>query len=73
MTDTVESDPIHHTQKMQVRFQEIIDHLRADIDKVSEPNLRAMFATAAEVLTGLKKTFSDYEQKREEGWHGVSD
>jgi hypothetical protein len=52
-------DPRHHTQKMQIRLQEIIDHLRGDIGKVSEPQLRAMFETSAEALTGLKKAFSE--------------
>jgi hypothetical protein len=42
--------------------------LRADINKVDEPQVRAMFETAAEVLTGLKKAFSDYEQKDESAW-----
>ena len=32
-----ESDPRHHTQKMKARVQEIIDHLRGDIDKVDDP------------------------------------
>jgi hypothetical protein len=27
-----------------------------------------MFETSAEVLTGLKKAFSDYEQKSESAW-----
>lgn len=48
-------DPRHHTQKMQTRFQEMIDHLRADINKVDEPQLKAMFETSAEVLGGLTK------------------
>jgi hypothetical protein len=68
MATTNESDPRHHTEKMQARLQETIDHLRSDIDKVSEPQLRAMFETAAEVLTGLKKAFSDYEKKNEKAW-----
>jgi uncharacterized membrane-anchored protein YhcB (DUF1043 family) len=62
------SDPRHHTQKMQVRLQETIQHLREDIDKVDEPQLKAMFETSAEVLGGLKKAFSDYEQKNESAW-----
>jgi hypothetical protein len=53
---------------MQVRLQETIDHLRADIEKVDEPQLKAMFETAAEVLSGLKKAFSDYEKKNESAW-----
>ncbi|WP_454849161.1 hypothetical protein [Rhizobium binxianense] len=65
---TSEADPRHHTQKMQRRLQEMMDHLRADIEKVDEPQLKAMFETAAEVLGGLKKAFSDYEQKNESAW-----
>ena len=35
-------DPRHHTQKMQIRLQETMDQLRKDIEKVDEPQLRAM-------------------------------
>ena len=68
MAATIESESHHHVEKMQTRLKETIDHLRSDIDKVSEPQLRAMFETAAEVLTGLKKAFSDYEKKNEKAW-----
>ena len=61
-------DPRHHTHKMMQRLQEDIDQLRQDIDKVDEPQLKAMFETTAEVLGGLKKAFSDYEQKNEKAW-----
>ena len=67
-TATTERDPRHHTQKMQKRLQEIKDHLRADIEKVDEPQLKAMFETAAEVLGGLSKAFRDYEQTNERAW-----
>jgi hypothetical protein len=63
-----ERDPRHHTQQMKARLQEIIDHLREDIRKVDEPQLKAMFETAAEVLAGLKKAFTDYEEKNESAW-----
>jgi hypothetical protein len=61
-------DPRHHTQKMQQRLEEIIAHLREDIDKVDEPRFKAMFETSAEVLGGLVKAFRDYEQKSESAW-----
>ncbi len=64
------SDPRRHTRHMKQRFQEDIDHLRSDIDKVEEPQLKAMFETSAEVLTGLVKALSDYEQKSESAWRG---
>jgi len=65
---TAERDPRHHTQKMQKRLQEIKDHLREDIEKVDEPQLKAMFETSAEVLGGLIKAFHDYEEKNESAW-----
>jgi hypothetical protein len=68
MASAAERDPRHHTQRMQTRLQETIDHLRADIEKVDELQLKAMFETAAEVLGGLKKAFSDYEKKNESAW-----
>ncbi len=61
-------DPIHHTQKMKHRLEETIEHLRADIEKVDEPQLKAMFETSAEVLGGLAKAFSDYERRNEPAW-----
>ena len=45
-----------------------IQHLRDDIGKVDEPQLKAMFETSAEVLGGLVKAFQDYEQKNEAAW-----
>jgi len=63
-----ERDPFHHTRRMQQRLQEVMDHLREDVTKVDEPQLKAMFETAAEVLGGLKKAFHDYEQKNEPAW-----
>jgi hypothetical protein len=61
-------NPRHHTQNMQRRLQEIIDHLREDVEKVDEPQLKAMFETSAEVLGGLVKAFRDYERKNESAW-----
>jgi uncharacterized membrane-anchored protein YhcB (DUF1043 family) len=62
------ADPRHHTQKMRQRLTETMEHLRQDIEKVDEPQLKAMFETSAEVLGGLVKAFRDYEQKNEAAW-----
>ena len=70
MVSEADRDPRHHTQKMQKRLQETMDQLREDIEKVDEPQLKAMFETAAEVLGGLKKAFSDYERKNDSAWRG---
>ena len=53
---------------MKQRLDETVAHLREDIDKVDEPQLKAMFETSAEVLLGLSKAFSDYERKNESAW-----
>lgn len=70
MTLHSDSNPHQHVQRIQNRLQETINHLREDIEKVEEPQLRAMFETSAEVLTGLKKAYSDYEEKKEPAWPG---
>ena len=44
------------------------NHLREDIGKVDEPQFKAMFETAAEVLGGLAKAFGDYQKKSEKAW-----
>ncbi len=67
-----ERDPRHHIQKMRKALNEIQNHLRDDITKVDEPQLKAMFETSAEVLGGLIKAFSDYEKKNEATWRKVS-
>jgi hypothetical protein len=68
MASSADRSSQHHTQKMKKRFQETITHLREDISKVDEPQLKAMFETSAEVLTGLMKAFDDYEKKNEAAW-----
>ncbi|MFL6604998.1 MAG: hypothetical protein ACJ8R9_27200 [Steroidobacteraceae bacterium] len=62
-------DPRAHTQKMTRQLQEMIQHLREDVRIVEEPQLKAMFETSAEVLSGLVKAFQDYERKNEPAWH----
>jgi hypothetical protein len=66
MTD--ERNPLHHTRNMAARLKETIDHMRADVDKVDEPQFKALFETSAEVLGGLVKAFEDYEKKNESAW-----
>jgi hypothetical protein len=70
MTNKAESDPHQHVRDMSMHLQETINRLRADIEKVDEPQLKAIFETSAEVLCGLKKAYSDYEQKKESAWPG---
>jgi hypothetical protein len=68
MASSADRNPQHHTEKMKTRLQEIVSHMREDVKKVDEPQLKAMFETSAEVLTGLIKAFGDYEKKNEAAW-----
>lgn len=63
MTPDHDLAPQDYLQKWQKRLQETMDHLRADLVNVDEPQLEAMFHTTAEVLGGLKKAFGKYENK----------
>ena len=60
--------PIRHTQKIKARMRQLVEHLREDVGKVTEPKAQALFETSAEVITGLVKAFDDYEEKSEAAW-----
>ena len=68
MASEVDTDPVFHTRKMRQRLEDTLKHMREDIELVDEPKFQAMFETSAEVLSGLMKAFSDYEQKNETAW-----
>jgi hypothetical protein len=68
MKPSSKNSPIHHTQKIKARMRQLIEHLRKDVGKVTEPKAQALFETSAEVLTGLLKAFDDYEKKNEAAW-----
>ena len=61
-------NPLHHTRKMSAMLEDIRDHLRADVKRVDEPQFKAMFETAAEVIGALVTTFHHYEAKNEDAW-----
>jgi len=56
-----EDDPRHHTSHIQDMLEDLITHVRQDIDKIHEPRAQALFETSAEVLNGLKTAFNHYE------------
>jgi len=66
------NNPIHHAQKIKAQMRQLIEHLREDVGKVTEPKAQALFETSAEVLAGLVKAFDDYEKKSEAAWRTES-
>ena len=63
-----ETHPLHHTGNVKRMLTEVIDHLREDVGKVSDPKAQAMMETSAEVLGGLVKAYDDFESKNEQAW-----
>jgi hypothetical protein len=71
-TQYAENDPRHHTEKVKQMLTDVINHARQDVHKISDPKAQALFETTAEVLTGLRKAFDDFEQRNEEAWKRAS-
>ncbi len=67
-TAPAQSDPKRHTAKIKSMLDDIIQHARADVDKVSDPKAQALFETTAEVLTGLVTAYDHFEQRAESAW-----
>ena len=65
---STEDNPLYHTRRVKGMINDLITHLREDIDKIDEPKAQALFETTAEVLGGLIKAFDDYEKKNEQAW-----
>jgi len=62
MEYTNSRDPLEHTTKIKLELSELIQHLREDISLVDDVRAKALFEVSAEVLAGLHKAFSDYEE-----------
>ena len=58
-----ESDPSHHTRNIKDMLDDVITHVREDIEKIDEPKAQVLFETTAEVLIGLKTAYDHYESK----------
>ena len=65
---TRKSDPTEHTLKIKADLKKLSQYLRSDVDKVDDPQAKALFEVSAEVIDGLFKAFSDYEEKNEKAW-----
>jgi hypothetical protein len=68
MSTITTTDPKVHSQKIQKMLDELISHSRRELEHVEEPRFQALLETTAEVLTGLKTAFSDYNEGKEKAW-----
>jgi hypothetical protein len=62
------TNPREHTSRIKSEMKDLIDHLRDDVSKVDDDKAKALFETSAEVIAGLQKAFTDYEEKNETAW-----
>ncbi len=62
------NDPKEHAQNIEKYITELKDHCLKDAKKISDPKAKALFETAADVLDGLEKAFSDYQSENEGAW-----
>jgi len=49
-------------------MEDLMNHLREDIDKVDDPQAKALFEVSSEVLQGLQRAFENFETKSEKAW-----
>jgi hypothetical protein len=61
-------DPRQHTARIKGMLREAMDHVRADVGRVSDPKAQALFETSAEVLGGLITAYEHFEQRSEAAW-----
>jgi len=62
------SDPRHHTANIKRMLNQVIEHVREDVEKVNDPKAQALFETTAEVLKGLLTAYDHYDSKSEPAW-----
>jgi hypothetical protein len=67
-SETESPDPRIHARNIRAELHELVEHLRRDVERVEDPRAQALFETSAEVVLGLEKAFSDFEQGNEPAW-----
>ena len=60
---------VHHAVKVKARMLRLVNHLRNDVGKVTEPEAQGLFEASAQVLAGLVKAFDNYELKVDAAWN----
>jgi hypothetical protein len=69
-TESAWPDPRAHTQNIKRELQDLVGHVRRDVERVDDPRAQALFEMTAEVLVRLEKAFTDFEQRIEPAWRG---
>ena len=65
-------DPRVYAAEIRTELDELVEHLRRDVEHVDEPRAQALFETSAEVLVGLTQAFKDYDAGRERAFRAAA-
>ncbi|HTI68694.1 MAG TPA: hypothetical protein VMF06_01915 [Candidatus Limnocylindria bacterium] len=60
--------PCSYARNTERLLTELIEHIRGDVDQVSDPKAKALFETSAEVLIGLRTAYQHYEKGAEKAF-----
>ncbi|HWA25358.1 MAG TPA: hypothetical protein VG734_06845 [Lacunisphaera sp.] len=58
------ASPAVHSANIRRQLGELIDHLVADVSRVSDPKFRALLEVSAEVLRGVRTAYLHYDDAR---------
>jgi hypothetical protein len=64
----MENNVSPHTENVYRMLNALVQHLRQDVEKLENPQEKAIFEVSAEVMTGLMKAFDDFKKKNEPAW-----
>jgi hypothetical protein len=63
-----ETDAELHVGQVKQMLEDVVAHLRENVEQLHEPKAQALFETAAEVLVGLKTACEHYQAGTEVGF-----
>lgn len=66
------AEPAVHRDNIRLQLTELIDHLKADVERIVEPRFQALLETSAEVLKGVRTAFEHYDEHRERAAQAVA-
>lgn len=63
MENKVTSNPLEHTANVKKEFSMLIDHLHRDAGIMDDEKAKMLFEVSADVISGLQKSFEEYERE----------
>jgi hypothetical protein len=64
--------PQEHAQHIAQVLGQAQQECRSNVERVNDPQARALFVTVAEVIGGAMKALQDYQQGNEKAWQAYS-